>query len=346
MSCINIDEYDVFRCDRNVHGGGVCIYVRSCYKAKRINCNSTKEIVGISIFNGKVAIFSVYKPPNSNPDEFYTELIDIVTSQSDQQSITIIAGDTNMNMFDASKKNKVTQYCMEMNVIEWVDKATHLDSCIDHIMVTKGINVTNLQLLSPIEKRHATITCEIILPEQNTRQSINTNQDSKVTVKYWKKASWEDMKSWLVDQNLVNQITDELSIENGWLTFKEKCLMAIELFVPEVRPRRKKRTWLSNETKCAIRNSLEWESSKEQLRIMFSHVHKIHQSNVNATPPSMDRNSKPLSFIIPQTSRRSSRLSNNKAFAIIVSSNIPGNKLKRHLLDYLWSLRFLMKGDW
>jgi hypothetical protein len=108
MSCINIDEYDVFRCDRNVHDGGVCIYVRSCYKAKRINCNSTKEIVGISIFNGKVAIFSVYKPPNSNPDEFYTELIDIVTSQSDQQSITIIAGDTNMNMFDASKKNKVT----------------------------------------------------------------------------------------------------------------------------------------------------------------------------------------------------------------------------------------------
>ena len=267
-SCLNIDEYDVFRRDRNVHGGGVCIYVRSCFKAKSINCNSTKEIVGINILNGNVAIFSVYKPPNSNPDEFYKELTDIVTSQSDQQSTIIIAGDTNMNMFDASKKNKVTQYCTEMNVIEWVDKATHLDSCIDHIMVTKGINVTNLQLLSPTEKRHATITCEIILPEQNARQPNNSNQDSKITVKCWKKASWEEMKSWLLDQNLVNQITDELSIENGWLIFKEKCLMAIELFVPEVCPRRKKRTWLSIETKCAIRKReylfKKWKCSNRQ----------------------------------------------------------------------------------
>ena len=49
---------------------------------------------------------------------------------------------------------------------------------------------------------------------------------------------------------------------------------------------------------------------------MFTYVHKIQQSDVNVTPPSMERNPNPLGYIIPETSRRASRLSHNKVFAI------------------------------
>jgi hypothetical protein len=53
--------------------------------------------------------------------------------------------------------------------------------------------------------------------------------------------------------------------------------------------------------------SIEWEATKEQLRIMFCHV--------NATSAS-ENIPKPLRYIIPETSRRTSRLTHSRTFTI------------------------------
>jgi hypothetical protein len=130
-----------------------------------INNNNDKncEQIGVTIplQNKKLHIFSIYRPPTFNPEHFYENLIDVVTLNTDSDSLVVVAGDTNMNTFDRSKKEKVENFCHEMRLVNCIDTATHKESCIDHIMVSRDTNVENIQLHSPIEKWHSVITCEI-----------------------------------------------------------------------------------------------------------------------------------------------------------------------------------------
>jgi exonuclease III len=240
---VDIDGYCTFRKDRNIHGGGVCIYAKSKLKPSVISCNSNSEIVGIKVKDLNFTAFSIYKPPNVNADNFYEELVDVTTLFSDNTTL-IIAGDTNMNLMSKSKKRKVDEYCLEMNVKNHVDKATHKDACIDHIMVTKGIHVQNIRLLSPIEKWHAFVTCEVIVEETRV-QSL----EEKSGYLKWNKTNWDDMLSWIRNQELLSKMQSEQSLEECWAIFKNVCLTATALFVPQGKfiERKKNKSWISSE---------------------------------------------------------------------------------------------------
>jgi len=68
---INIDGYDIFRCDRKNRGGGAAIYIKKCLISKRIfllDNTYTTEYVCLEVkqhcAGPKMALIVLYRPPN------------------------------------------------------------------------------------------------------------------------------------------------------------------------------------------------------------------------------------------------------------------------------------------
>ena len=101
----HIEGFNIFRMDRkNKRGGGVCIYVRDHYLAKKIKlpkiCASPEMIwVEVEVNHQKVAIGNLYKPPKIPCKTFYEayESLLYIYSKYDEP---ILTGDFNVNMLN------------------------------------------------------------------------------------------------------------------------------------------------------------------------------------------------------------------------------------------------------
>jgi uncharacterized protein (UPF0303 family) len=247
-SSIYIEGYTVFRRDRNSHGGGVCIYVKSKLRHSAVACNSNIEGVSVKLQNRNVIVLSVYKPPNENENKFYEEISDIITLNEDNCTIVVV-DDTNMNTLVSSNSQKVNRYCHEMNLINHVTEGTHKDSCIDHVMISTGTSVSNVKLFSPIEKWHVLVTCELLVKSSN----VSMPNENIVYLK-WGKANWDDMRLWIRDQEVLLKMHQTNTVEECWAILKELCLTATNMFVPRgYITRAKQPTWISREAKKALR---------------------------------------------------------------------------------------------
>jgi hypothetical protein len=251
---LKIEDFDLFRRDRNVHGGGVCIYVRALLHAASITCPTNSEITAVSLPGRMTAIFCVYKPPTTNPAHFYGDVADAVTPHLTPATTIIIAGDTNMDALDVLKKKKIDQFCQEVNAHNWISAPTHRDSCIDHIMVTKGVAVRNVKILPPIEKWHSVTLCEVSVPQLQRKKANPKPQ----TILIWRKANWLGMEKWLQNQNLKEELDKSTSIEDSWQVFKSCCINAVMTFVPQRPVSKKKSQWITKETLRSLHKRDKW----------------------------------------------------------------------------------------
>ena len=95
-----IDDYKIFRCDRNRHGGGVACYIRNDLSYNIISVfPSENESVFFEILlpNSKpITVGTIYRPPNqSNFSEVLNENMNKIDSISNE---TYILGDVNINL--------------------------------------------------------------------------------------------------------------------------------------------------------------------------------------------------------------------------------------------------------
>ena len=95
-----IDDYKIFRCDRNRHGGGVACYIRNDLSYNIISVfPSVIECVFFEILlpNSKpITVGTIYHPPNqSNFLEVLNENMNKIDSISNE---TYILGDFNINL--------------------------------------------------------------------------------------------------------------------------------------------------------------------------------------------------------------------------------------------------------
>ena len=65
-----LDDYFIFRKDRNSRGGGVLIAVKNVYKCNEKSINSEKEDICVEVFvkNRKLLFYTLYKAPNVSID--------------------------------------------------------------------------------------------------------------------------------------------------------------------------------------------------------------------------------------------------------------------------------------
>ena len=142
-SQFKIDGYHFppFRKDRNCHGGGLMVFVKSDiivtrlteYEPERIECICTKIIIAKKHW----LIFSVYRPPQSgNIINFLTALHQTIDRASTKYRNIVIMGDMNINTLEHSPSlDKINELCdtlglynlMKVSTCEMKGSSTSID---------------------------------------------------------------------------------------------------------------------------------------------------------------------------------------------------------------------------
>ena len=168
---IQIDEFDLFLCDRNKHGGGVACYIRNDlnYNVKSYFPKDIKNtFFELLLPNTKpIVVGTIYRPPNqTNLMEIFNENL----SKADTNNVeTYILGDFNKNLWQNSHyvfqkhnflsclsvPNDVKNYfdfCTMFGLKQLIESPTRItcssSSINDHILASFPDRVTQPGILS------------------------------------------------------------------------------------------------------------------------------------------------------------------------------------------------------
>jgi hypothetical protein len=141
---ISIDGFNLFRHDRDRHGGGVCIYVRDTLQCKRITNTHNIESVWLDVGKGtdKYFIGSMYRPPSAGPT-YYDCILDELEDICRKDDHVILLGDLNFNykLNEDLGSNPLhyieTAFDMQQLILEPTRVTSTSSSIIDIILTTK-----------------------------------------------------------------------------------------------------------------------------------------------------------------------------------------------------------------
>ena len=163
---ICIPGYQLFRLDRNRHGGGVLLYVRDCLTAEVLPCHHTHnlEFLPIVIYHlgSKFCISVFYRPPNSPVSIFDTLFCTLDSLSIPSFSFFVLVGDFNVNMEDSSHHlyHKVHSLLEYFNFTQVVSEFTHKASCgstslIDLVFTSAPSQVLGCTTIPPLDNTNA-----------------------------------------------------------------------------------------------------------------------------------------------------------------------------------------------
>ena len=93
---ISIENYDIYCCDRNRNGGGVCLYVKSCFNSllRTDLMSNDLEIIWIQINLPSFKPFlvsSLYRPPSSGEHYFRNIFNNVEHALSESRDVYILS---------------------------------------------------------------------------------------------------------------------------------------------------------------------------------------------------------------------------------------------------------------
>ena len=152
----HIDGYTVFHSmrDNDRRGGGVAVYVRSCFKSFKIIAASLIlphfESLLVSFSNGgkTLKVLTIYRPPDSN----YSDFIDIFNSTVSNFKPDYICGDFNLDLLrldDARESCNFLDTIRSYSFLPVINKPTRISNnsatLIDNIFVgSPGVYVSGI----------------------------------------------------------------------------------------------------------------------------------------------------------------------------------------------------------
>ena len=144
-----IPNYTPFHLCRDGRGGGVSVYVRSCFIANKLDnlCGVTPDIeymfISCSMHNKRIAVGTIYRPPARDTEVFLNTLDNMLSNISGFNEV-IILGDFNLNLLNTETNTMASNFLNMMNshfLIPTITKPTRIDAnsstLIDNIFICK-----------------------------------------------------------------------------------------------------------------------------------------------------------------------------------------------------------------
>lgn len=142
-----IAGYTFYRYDRAGRGGGVGLFVRSCYSCEVLNFennlngeNDGLEYLWLKINFGRIPLILgvVYRPPRSNLDRAVSGFDHVMSLLTPTYDNILIVGDLNVNFFNPNNKINLclTAYNMEQIINEPTRITNYSETLIDPILVS------------------------------------------------------------------------------------------------------------------------------------------------------------------------------------------------------------------
>ena len=97
---IAVSGYSTVTKHRNRHGGGIVVYIKNEVKFDRRIDLELPELeciwIELKCKGQNVLMCSMYRPPSANP-EYYSNILDVLEKACDEDNVTILVGDLNIN---------------------------------------------------------------------------------------------------------------------------------------------------------------------------------------------------------------------------------------------------------
>ena len=110
-----VDGYNLYRKDRNSHGGGVIIYINSNITSRQRPDLEFNEIESISVElctdKTKWLLLGAYKPPSLKPETFSTDFQQNMDKVYQSFENVILLGDLNLDLMDHNKGRPLRDVC-------------------------------------------------------------------------------------------------------------------------------------------------------------------------------------------------------------------------------------------
>ena len=182
---LNISNYQLFRKDRDIYGGGVAVYIRSDIQTNVITLQSGSEslLVKLTCSTFSFYLLVVYRPPNNQEPLLLPTLLEEADSIAGDKNL-LICGDFNLPKIDWSnyiskgdKKmvapflSKLSELCYEQHVFG----ATHNKGNILDLVLSNKCFVQNVQISPPHLSDHSLIDVQL-----NIRHKTSVPCETKV----------------------------------------------------------------------------------------------------------------------------------------------------------------------
>lgn len=257
---IQIDNYVLRRQDRNRHGGGVCIYVRSdlSFNPRDDLSHDELEATWIDLILPKtkpILCGVVYRPPQQC--NFYNLLEDLCLAHSEFiENECIILGDFNTDVSKSRRCNLVKSLFDIMNMYNFsqiISDVTRVSktssSIIDLILISDTDKISQSGVLDLGISDHCLTYC--------TRKVLKTTINSHNTVKIrsMKNYNKETFQLNLLDVDWSSVLCSDNVIQ-AWENFKSIFMSAIDNIAPlkEVRIKQRTEPWITNEILQCIKD--------------------------------------------------------------------------------------------
>ena len=301
-------NYEAIINDRNIHGGGVLIAVRTDIIADpQDKFNTACEIIWTKVhFLHKKAIYiaSYYRPPNDHTAslEALHESLSILYRSCKTPASVILAGDFNLPDFNwvnmcstnsqtAAKHNKLIEIIGEFGLTNMVNEPTRLDSgnILDLVLTS------NSSLISTINTVTGMSDHEAILFDIDMNPTRKNKPPHKVY--NYRSAKWESLKSNCAEltKHYFDRNPGNLDVNSNWDFFRQNYTKLMSQSIPSRMTKHKhhlpwitrsiirlqrKRDKAHSKAKKTKRNR-HWEKFKQLRKEVTKEVAKSYGSYIN-----------------------------------------------------------------
>jgi len=311
--------YTVYRKDRDKHGGGVFLAIKSCFTSSSLPDTETdSEIVwaSIALLNRKTIIIgSYYRPPSKSKEELHSLQQSLIKlPKYADQKLIILAGDFNAPDIDwnmnaptsgtrTSLHQELIDITLEASLTQMHLEATRGNNLLDLYFTNNPTLVKSSKSIPGISDHDMVITDSDIKPVKSTSKSRK--------VLHYNKADWAKAKenTALFQSQFLKDAPDR-SVEDNWAFLKSHINSMINKHIPSkmCRPNRDL-PWFNRPLKKAIRrkhllynkakksgSKSAWDKYKQFKKSTHSSVKRAHWDYLNNTLQEglAKKNSKPF----------------------------------------------------
>ena len=240
------DEYDIFRCDRNVHGGGTFLMVLKKFKPKECcsnnNYNTESTWCECKIGKDSYILGCIYRPPVRDFEYLHnlTTCINVICDKYPNHKM-LLYGDFNLpsiswnhetpysvNNFDV----EFIQCIMDNNLHQLVTKPTRENNILDLVFVRDNDDSVQVSIIPQlIASDHE---CLHILCEYNICLPDNERPPNPYVYKYdFVKGEYDMFNTYLLSINWFYLFSNCTNIFEKWNCFYKTINDAIDLFIPK-----------------------------------------------------------------------------------------------------------------
>ena len=286
---ISLPDYQLYRLDRNRHGGGVLMYVHKDYFCKVLLAGPAQlEFLFISIYKNchKVNIGIFYRPPSS-PVSVMDNLFSVLEGlDASCFSNFVLLGDFNIDFYNPLHPlySKLTNLMQLFSLTQVIQGTTHSsssgrESLLDLALVSTPEQLEESSTIPPI----ANSDHNGLLLQWNWKLLSNCTRPTARTIWKYSHADFGRANELLADvdwEQLLDTPDVDLALQNwesSFMSIMENCIPKCTL------PRRKNLPWLSKNLKRAMqkRNTL-FKKAKSSGSAVLQRKYKRMRNKVTA----------------------------------------------------------------